>query len=203
MLENINRFFNRYRLKDQSFAHLFEPYAGDEIVSFDCETTGLDVKNDEIITIGATLIKENKILTSQKFEVTINPGREVGRESIKIHHIRTCDISAGISTDEGIRRFVEFIQNRPLLGYYVEFDVGMINKTFKKLFGTKLPNRQIEVSALYYDKKERRIPQGNIDLSYATILKDLQLPTLGQHSAINDAIMNAMIYLKLKNIKHL
>ncbi|MFP4332183.1 MAG: 3'-5' exonuclease [Campylobacterales bacterium] len=203
MFNFIKREIDKKRLKDRSFVNLFEPYIGDEIVSFDCETTGLDRKKDELITIGAVKIKDNKILSSQKLEITINPNKEISKESIKIHHIRSCDVAFGVSAEEGVRKFIEFAGNRPLLGYFVEFDISMVNRVFKRLSGVSLPNRSIEVSALYYDKKEKLIPQGNIDLSYDKIINDLKLPTLGQHSAINDAIMNALIYIKLNNTKHL
>ncbi|MGM0623724.1 MAG: 3'-5' exonuclease, partial [Campylobacterota bacterium] len=36
-----------------------------------------------------------------------------------------------------------------------------------------------------------------------SIMKDLKLPIMGKHDAINDAIMTAMMYVKLKNISKL
>ena len=72
MFETIKRYFNRKNLKDQSYAWLFDEYKGDEYVCFDCETTGLDPKNDEIISIGAIIIKGNKILHSKKYLVSLD-----------------------------------------------------------------------------------------------------------------------------------
>jgi DNA polymerase-3 subunit epsilon len=90
------------------------------------------------------------------------------------------------------------ICNRPLIGYYLEFDMAMINRLVKPWLGVTLPNKQIEVSGLYFDKKIALIPQGNIDLRFDTILRDLNIPRMGQHNALNDAIMTAMIYIKLQ-----
>jgi len=73
----------------------------------------------------------------------------------------------------------------------------MIDKVLKTMIGVGLPNEKIEISGLYFDKKIGRIPQGNIDLRFDTILKELELPMLGKHSAVNDAIMTAMMYVKL------
>ena len=84
------------------------------------------------------------------------------------------------------------------MGYYLEFDVAMINKYTSEMLGISLPNTKQEVSALYYDKKIRAIPQGNIDLRFDTIVEDLNLPKLQAHDALNDAVMTAMMYLKLK-----
>ena len=69
------------------------------------------------------------------------------------------------------------------------------------MYGITFPNRQEEVSASYYDKKISTIPQGNIDLRFKTIMEDLELPKLKAHNALNDAVMTAMIYLKLQHTK--
>jgi DNA polymerase-3 subunit epsilon len=118
-----------------------------------------------------------------------------------VHQIRNCDLKDAVSLEEAIEKFLYFIGNRTLAGYFLEFDVAMINKYIKPMFGITLPNKQEEVSAIYYDKKICTIPQGNIDLRFDTILKNLFLPKLKAHDALNDAIMTAMIYLKLKNNK--
>jgi DNA polymerase-3 subunit epsilon len=198
MFENIKNYFNKKNLTDDKYLYLFDEYDGDEFICFDCETTGLDTKNDEIISIGAVIIKNNKILSSQKFEKLIKPTKDISKESIIIHRIRECDLKNAQDIDDVINEFLQFIGNRPLVGYYLEFDMAMVNRYIKPKLGINLPNKQIEVSALYYDKKFKTTPQGNIDLRFDSILKDLNLPILKKHDAINDAIMTAMMFVKLK-----
>lgn len=193
---------NRKNLKDRSFEFLFEEDLSGEYVVFDTETTGLNPKEDEILSIGAVKIKDNKILTSQTFEVFLKNSKEINSKSIKIHGIRPFDLRDAKTTKEGIVEFLNFVGSRPLVGYYLEFDVSMINKYTKPLLGITLPNRMIEVSEIYFDKTISLIPQGNIDLRFDTILKNCSIPNMGVHNAVNDAIMTAMIYLKLtKGIK--
>ena len=199
MLEAASRRWQRRRLKDDAYAFLFEPYGGDEVVVFDTETTGLDPKHDEIVSIGAVKVRGNRILTSETFEVFLKTTREISKESIEVHGIRPCDLDDAMAPYEAIGKFLEFIGPRPLVGYYLAFDVAMINRYVKPWLGITLPNRRIEVSGLYFDKKNSRIPQGNIDLRFDKILANLDLPAMGKHNAVNDAIMTAMIYIKLKN----
>ncbi len=187
------------KLKDPKFNFLFDEYNGDEIVVFDTETTGLNPKKDEILSIGAVKVKDNKILTSKKFEVFIKPTREINEESIKIHYIRNIDLQNGYEANDAIENFLYFIGNRPLVGYYLEFDVAMINRYLKPHLGIKLPNIQTEVSKIYHTKKSRSNPQGFVDLKFDSIMKDLDLPIFGKHDAISDAIMTAMMYIKLKS----
>ncbi len=198
MFNRIKRYFNLRGLSDERYRYLFDTPIEDEYICFDVETTGLNPKIDDIISIGAIKIKDNKILTSQKFERFVKPKQKLDRTSIKIHQIRCCDLEEASEIDEVIEEFLAFIGNKKLVGYYLEFDVAMINKYIKPRIGIKLPNEQIEVSALYYDFKIGRIPQGDVDLRFDTIMRELELPMMGKHDAINDAVMTAMIFLKLK-----
>lgn len=191
---------NAKRLKDEQYRFLFEEAPLDEVIVFDTETTGLNPKKDEILSIGAVKIKGNKILMSQKFELFVKPTREVNEQSIKIHHIRNIDLQNGCEPHDAIAQFLHFIGSRPLVGYYIEFDAKMINKYIKPWLGITLPNAQIEVSGLYHDKKIKRIPDGVIDLRFDVMMKELDLPIFGKHDALNDAVMTAMMYVKLANI---
>ena len=193
---------NRSKLKDKKFEFLFEKEKSNEFVVIDTETTGLSLKDDEILSIGAVKIKDNKILTSQTFEVFLKNSKEINSNSIKIHGIRPFDLKNAKTAKEGILEFLNFVGSRPLIGYYLEFDVGMINKYTKEILGITLPNRMIEVSEIYFDKTISLIPQGNIDLRFDTILKNCDIPNMGVHNAVNDAIMTAMIYLKLTKGKN-
>lgn len=191
---------NARKLKDEQYRFLFEEAPKDEVVVFDTETTGLNPKKDEILSIGAVKLKGNKILMSQKFELFVKPTREVGEQSIKIHQIRNIDLENGCEPREAIEQFLHFIGARPLVGYYLEFDIKMINKYVKPWLGINLPNPQIEVSGLYHDKKIKFIPDGVIDLRFDVMMKELGLPIFGKHDALNDAVMTAMMYIKLQNI---
>lgn len=199
MIARLLERWNRSRLKDEDYAYLFDPYEGDEVIIYDTETTGLNPKKDEVLSIGAIKVKGNRILTSEMFEVFLRPSGSISKKSIEIHGIRPCDLDQALDPDEGIKKFIEFVGNRPLIGYYLEFDVAMIDKYLKRWLGIRLPNQKTEVSGLYYDLKIGRIPQGHVDLRFETIMKELGIPNMGQHNAVNDAIMTAMIYLKIKD----
>ena len=207
MFGTLKKKWNRKHLTDERFAFLFADPANDgnddEVVVFDCETTGLSPKKDDIISIGAVKIKGNKILTNEALHLFVKQDRQISHKSITIHQIRHCDLENAIPLKEAIEQFLHYIGNRTLVGYYLEFDVAMINKYLKPMMGITLPNKQEEVSAIYYDKKIPTIPQGNIDLGFEAILTDLDLPKLQAHDALNDAVMTAMIYLKLQHVRRI
>jgi DNA polymerase-3 subunit epsilon len=199
MFQNLKRAWWRRQLKDPAFAWLGDSYDGDELVSIDCETTGLDVKQDQILSVGAIKVKGDAILTSQRLDFLVRPKDPVSERTILIHHIRPIDLETAVPEDEAIRRVLEFVGPRPLVGYFLEFDVGMLNRYVRPLIGAGLPNARIEVSRLYYDWRAAQVPPGgNIDLRFETIRQRLDLPRRATHDAFNDALLTAMMYLRLK-----
>lgn len=204
MLGRLQTIIQRRRLRDPRFDFLFYANNGDELVCVDTETTGLDPRTAELLSIGAVVIRGNQVLTSNMLELFVRPEGEIDAESIKIHRIRHQDAESGLPVRAALEAFLDFLGSRPLVGYYLEFDVAMLNKHLKPWLGIGLPNQQIEVSAQYYDKRIGRIPtEANIDLSFDTIRETLGVPRLGEHDACNDALMTALMYVKLQNIKRI
>ena len=197
----IKRLFHQASIGDQSYRFMFKPGPPGEVVAFDCETTGLDVRRDDIITIAAVRIRGNRILTSERFEAVVRPEARMNIDAIKVHRLREMDVAAGTRIQRIIPEFLHFVGGRPLVGYYIDFDVRMVDKDLLGLIGIELPNKLIEVSRHYYERKSGDAPPGTvIDLSFAAILRDLDLPVLDQHDAFNDALMTAMMYVRLRDM---
>jgi len=192
--------WNKKKLKDIKFNFLFDEPNIDEYICLDCETSGLNPRKDEILSIGAVHIKGNKILMRKTFNVFLKPSNHINAESIKIHHIRPIDLENGLEPQDAIYQLLDFIGSRPIIGYYIKFDVAIISKYTKKFIGIKLPNETIEVSSMYYKTRKRSSDYEFIDLKFDTILKNLKIPALGKHDALNDAIMTSMMFLKLKDL---
>jgi len=181
---------------------MFKPGPADEVVAVDCETTGLNVRTDDIISIAAIKIRGNQILTSERFEVIVRPDASMQAEEIKLHRLLQADVVQSPPIRKVLSSFLHFVGGRPLVGYYIDFDVAMLDKYILHHIGIELPNRRIEVSKLYYERKYGDAPTNTtIDLSFAAILKDLGIPPLAQHDAFNDALMSAMMYLALRDLK--
>ena len=199
----LKRWWLLYHLGDPRFRFMWDAPPSDEWVALDCETTGLDTRRDEIVAIAAVRIRGNRILCSERLELLVRPDRRaVSADSVRVHRLRERDVAEGMAPDEAMHRLLRFIGSRPLVGYYLEFDVAMIDRVLFPLLGMGLPQPKIEVSALYYNHKNRQRPPhergGDIDLRFATLMSDLGLPQRPAHDALNDAVMAALAFLKLK-----
>ena len=197
MFDSFFKNWNRKKLRDIRFDFLFDEPLPNEYVCLDCETSGLNSKKDEILSIVAVHIKDNRIIMRKTFNIFLKPSKNINVESIKIHHIRPVDLKNGIDAQEAIYQLLDFIGSRPIVGYYIKFDVAIISRYTKEFIGIKLPNKTIEVSSMYYKTIRKRSDYQFVDLRFDTILKKLDIPILGKHDALNDALMTAMIFLKL------
>ena len=198
MLQRLRRQWLRRRLKDEAYEFLFDPEPPRELVSIDCETTTLDIRRAELLAVAAIRIHGDRILTSERLELVVRPEGQPGEGGVLIHQLRPIDIERGVPVDLAIDRVLRFIGSRPLVGYYLEFDVAVLDRHVRPKIGIPLPNRQIEVSALYYDRKQKQLPPGShIDLRFGTMRTAPEAGAYTMIRSFNDALLAAMMYLRL------
>jgi DNA polymerase-3 subunit epsilon len=199
----ISRQWRMRQLRDSKFAFLLDPPPPHEWVAIDCETTGLNVRSDEIVSIGAVRIEGSRILTSERLELLVRPEHAMPEQSVRLHQLRERDVAQGLSLAAAITKLLYFIGSRPLVGYYLKFDVAMLNRTVQPMLGWPLLHEQIDVSAMYYGHKFRQLApyqqndSADIDLHFATMMRDLDLPVFESHNALDEAVMAAMAFVKL------
>ena len=201
-IDKIRRLISRGGLSDRAYRFLFDPEPVDEAVALDCETTGFDPWKDEIVSVAAIRIASRRIHASTAFRALVRPDAAVRPASIKVHQLREVDLAGARAMSEVLPDLLHFIGSRPLVGYWIDFDVRMLDRYVLAMIDTRLPNRRIDVSKLYYDRKFGSAPPGTrIDLRYATILADLALPARAQHDAFEDALGAAESYLVLEDMR--
>lgn len=201
MLSKLKRAWHHSQLQDPGYAFLFDPPPPGEWVSIDCRTTGFDRENDHIIQIGAVRVVGQRVLTSQKLDILVKPDTArvaMETDSVRTHQLLESDLDAhGQHPREVARQVLQFIGSRPLVGYFLAFDVAMIDRLVLPLTGIPLPNEQIDVSALYYDLKYQQNPDAPVDLRFASLMNDLELPQRDTHHPVSDATMAALAFIKL------
>lgn len=196
-IEAFKRWYARRHLRDPAHAGLFDEAPVDEWISIDCETSSLNPAEAEILSIAAVPVSGNTIQRSRALYLKIRPRNPISPGSIPIHLLRQQDLENGLELDQALGELLRFIGPRPLLGYYLEFDVALLDRALKPRLGIALPNKLIEVSGLYYDRTVTAY-RPEVDLSLTSILRNLDLPDLPRHDPVNDAVLAAMIFVKLR-----
>jgi len=195
----LRRFRDKRSQKDGRWAHLFERYDGEEVVSLDLETTSLNVDEASILSIGAVRIQGKRVKTSDRLDIVLKPPADLTGESIKIHKIRAQDLAEGIELRDALEQVLEFVGNRPILGYYVNYDIRVLSRYLRQEFGFSLPNKAIELSHVYHDIIKWKHIGGDVDLRFDTIASKLNMPIIQRHTALGDAVTVALMYVRLKH----
>ena len=134
---------------------LHEPYRSllgeddGQLVSIDSETTSLNVKEAELLSIAAVRIDGQRICTRQAFNALITPQHAPEGPNVRVHGLRPCDFSNGLPLQDVLLEFLQFVRGRTLVGYYLQYDIAVLNKYLRPIMGAALPNRRIEVSGRY------------------------------------------------------
>ncbi|USD65448.1 3'-5' exonuclease [Vibrio sp. SCSIO 43136] len=196
-MNRLKRLWWYHKLSGSKYQALFDAPHPSECVSLDCETTSLDPKSAELVTIAATKIVDNRIITSDPFHIRLRAPQSLDSGSVKIHRIRHQDLIGGMSEKEAIEALIAFIGNRPIVGYHIRYDKTILDRACRRHLGFPLPNPLIEVSQIYHQKLERHLPNAYFDLSLDAISKHLDLPEQERHDALQDAISAALIYVRL------
>ncbi len=85
------------------------PLASQRFVVVDLETTGLNMRRDVVLSIGAVVIEHGAIDLGQQFECTLNrPIQDMG-VSVLIHGIAPSALARGIEPAEALLAFMEFV----------------------------------------------------------------------------------------------
>lgn len=186
-----------YRPPPSRWAHLEDVYQGEDVVVLDCETSQFDKKKGELLSLAAVVVSGQSIALSRALDITIRANVETHPEAVRVHHLRKEDLTDGKTVAEAIEQLLDFIGNRPICGFYIEFDRAILNRYINELYGFELPNQFIEVSELYARRKRRHIPELSLDLTFEGLAKDLNVPVIGRHTALGDVISTSLMYIKL------
>lgn len=198
MLRVLRRVADRRRHANGEYAWLFHPYTGDEMVVIDTETTGLDTRSAELVSIAAVRVRGDRILTSDSLDLRLRRPDTLTGDSIRIHGLRGMDLDNGESLDAALERLLDFVGNRPLVGWHLGFDLAILNRELRPRFGFELPNATVDVAQLWRRRLRRRHPEIDSQPRFERVAERLGVPVMGRHTALGDAVTTALMFLRLE-----
>ena len=113
-------------------------------VVLDLEMTGLNVRTEKIIEIGAARIRGGKV--TETYSKLLNPGRKLSEKTIGITGITDEMLEGCVKFAQIKEELLEFLGNDVLLGHNIIFDYSFLKKAVinESLKGTKFKKRGIE-----------------------------------------------------------
>ncbi len=135
-------------------------------ISFDLETTGLSVMDDDIIEFGAVRITNGQ--ESGRLQSLIKPNKRISQKITNLTHITNEDVKDAITIEEFIPKILEFFGDDVLVAHNATFDVGFVNEVLNRHGYEPLKNPSVDSLALAWkllpNLKGYRL--GNVARSY-------------------------------------
>jgi DNA polymerase III subunit epsilon len=103
------------------------------IVSVDLETSGLDTKNDSIISFGGVAIIEGDVRVADGFEAIVRQENVSADSNIAIHGVMGDAQRTGISLGEAMQKFEAWRDGAPIIGWHIAFDMAFLKRAAKSL----------------------------------------------------------------------
>lgn len=172
-----------------------------EIVAVDVETTGLDPEAADVISIGAVPIRGRQVVLSDRFEATIKRDAPTHEGSVRIHRLRAMDLAHGVPPADALARFREWLGDRPMLGYCVDFDRKVLDRALREGGLDPLDVVAYDLRRLHILKRKRHHHDHDRHalLDFDAILADAGIPPLARHTAIGDAAATALAFIALRD----
>lgn len=124
------------------------PLQEQRLVVLDLETSGLDLRRDIVLSLGAVVIEDGGIKLGDQFESTLlRPAQKVS-ESVLIHGIAPSRLEAGEDPADALLDFLEFVGDSPILAFHAGFDQRMLTRALKQTLGYKLRHPFMDVAEL-------------------------------------------------------
>lgn len=163
-------------------------------VVLDLETSGLNLRRDQVLAIGAVVIEHGAIDLSQQFECTLQCAGHQASASTLIHGIAPSAVANGVEPAEALLDFMEFVGDSPLLAFHAEFDRRMLARALKENLDYRLQHAFFDVAELApLLCPKAKLPHAGLD----DWTRHFGLQVQQRHHASADALVTAELALIL------
>lgn len=172
----------------------------DEVfVCIDCETTGLNAKDDRIIEVAVACFTFDTVL--DQFESLIDPGCDIPESSSAIHHITNDMVKGKPRIEEVLPSILKMINRHVIIGHGVGFDIEIIAQSAERAGIACLIRNNRSIDTLRLARHYGESPVNSLEY----LRKHFNIEEEGAHRAMNDVIVNMEVFkfltLKYKTLQ--
>jgi DNA polymerase-3 subunit epsilon len=167
------------------------------IVSMDFETTGLDTRKDDILSIGYVEMQHGAIRLASATHIYLEAQQAIPEASAVIHRI-TDDMAAdaGKPLSEIMTDLLGYLKGKVILAHHADIERTFLQKACNELWGFAPVFPMIdtlELARQWFDRRNMHFSPGELRLFN---LRDRYgLPRYPAHNALTDALSTAELFL--------
>ncbi len=165
------------------------------LLAIDIETTGLDAKSDQMLSVGFVPV-DGQLIVLEGARNMIVTGASVG-QSATIHRLTDDVVASGLPGIDALAETLRALAGRVLLAHHAPIEVAFLSRACLEFFGAPLVTPVVDTLQL-----QRRIIAPGFDdeprvddLRLWTARERFHLPRYGAHQALTDALACAELYL--------
>lgn len=168
-----------------------------EFVCLDIETTGLDARTADMLSVGWVIVRNGRIDLSTCETHLVRPDGEVG-SSAAVHGLTDTQVSQGKDLGLVFSRIVEVLTGRVLVVHHAGLDKGMLDRLARHRFGSALPMPVVDTLALALRRQQRHHHVADApSLRLADLRDSYNLPYYQAHDCLVDAIATAELLVAM------
>lgn len=168
------------------------PIATARFVVVDVETTGLNVRRDRLLSIGAVTVERMHLAPGKAFGAVLRNDAPSTRENILVHGLTPTRQAAGETRERVLGRFLDFVGKAPCVAFHAAFDRAVLNRALRLELGSRLSNPWLDLAQLA-PALFPRTRLGNATLD--DWLAHFRIRVHQRHDAIHDAHSTAELLL--------
>jgi DNA polymerase-3 subunit epsilon len=167
-----------------------------EFLAIDLETTGLDPKRDDILSVGYLTMKGNRIDLGSARHRLVRTARAIPEASAIIHQITDDQAAQGGLLDDVLAELLETMAGKVMIAHHALVETSFLSDACQRVYGVGLTVPVIDTQALAKRTFERRhIAFKGSDLRLHALGERYHLPRYGAHNALSDALAAAELFL--------
>lgn len=168
------------------------------LVSLDLETTGLDPRRDEIVSLGLVELRAGHIDLDTAWHQLVRIEGELPADSVVIHHITDDRLDQGLNLDEILPRLLQRLRGKVMLVHYQSVEQQFLDAACRRLLGAPFIIQTIDTLRLGQRILTRRNHTiGVNELRLFNLRARFNLPRYQAHNALMDALATAELFLAL------
>lgn len=167
------------------------PIATARWVVLDCETSGLDVARDRLLSVGAVAVRSGRVELADFFEARVRQATPSAAENIVIHGIGGDAQLQGRVLADVMNELGNFLREGIPVAFHAPFDAGILRR-----HGLQLRAQWLDLAALapaFFPGRGRQ------DSPLEHWLAAFGIPPQARHDALGDALATAQLLLIILN----
>lgn len=171
-------------------------YRKTEYLALDLETTGLDPRRDDILSVGYVLLTGNRIDLATARHRLVRTVRAIPEASAVIHQITDDQAAGGEPLRTVLTDLLADLAGKVMIAHHAAVERGFVATACRRLFGGRFVAPIADTQALALRSFERRhLPYKGSDLRLHALTERYNLPRSKAHNALGDALSAAELFL--------